>query len=240
MFNQVSNFLLALAYPQACHICERSVEDFSDGIACRKCWKKTRIFCGKETLCDKCGAFLSESEKPVKTFCHRCDLDYYDAARAAGIYEKALAASVIQLKNEPHAAKTLRNLFISAFYNADFHDANLIIPVPLSKQRFLERGHNQAGVLADVLKKETKIKTDHKSLARKIHTPAHRAAMDEKARELSVKNAFEAARPEFIKNQIVLLVDDVFTSGATVSACAKVLKKAGASKVYVLTVARAN
>ena len=67
----------------------------------------------------------------------------------------------------------------------------------------------------------------------------HRAAMDEKARELTVKNAFEVKRANFIKNKKILLVDDVFTSGATVSACAKILKKAGARKVYVLTVARA-
>ncbi len=90
------------------------------------------------------------------------------------------------------------------------------------------------------MKKETKISADDKSLIRRIHTPMHRVAMDEKAREMTVANAFEVSRKEFIKNKTILLVDDVYTSGATVSICAKVLKENGANKVYVLTIARAN
>jgi predicted amidophosphoribosyltransferase len=66
----------------------------------------------------------------------------------------------------------------------------------------------------------------------------HRATMDNKARETSVKNAFEVKRPKLIEGENILLIDDVFTSGATVSNCAKVLKEKGAGKVYILTVAR--
>jgi predicted amidophosphoribosyltransferase len=62
--------------------------------------------------------------------------------------------------------------------------------------------------------------------------------MDNKARETSVKNVFEVKRPKFVERENVLLVDDVFTSGATVSNCAKALKEKGARQVYVLTVAR--
>jgi predicted amidophosphoribosyltransferase len=63
--------------------------------------------------------------------------------------------------------------------------------------------------------------------------------MDRKAREMSVRNAFELKHPKLIRGEKVLLVDDVFTSGATASNCAKVLKKNGAAEVRVLTVARA-
>ena len=63
--------------------------------------------------------------------------------------------------------------------------------------------------------------------------------MDRRARELTVENAFEVTRPKLVKNKKILLVDDVFTSGATTSACAEILKKKGADKVYVLTIARA-
>ena len=115
----------------------------------------------------------------------------------------------------------------------------MIIPVPLSKRRFLERGFNQAEVLAELLAKETALKIDKQSLARKVHTPVHRAAMDRRARELTVENAFEVTRPKLVKGEKILLVDDVFTSGATTSTCAKALKKKGADKVYVLTIARA-
>lgn len=239
MLQKVFDSLFALAYPQACHVCRRSVENFADGIACRDCWTKTRVFSGREIICRKCGAYLRDADEPVETFCRRCDEHHYDRARGVGIYEKALAASVLQLKREPFVARHLRNLFVAAFHNADFHDTDLLIPVPLSKKRRIERGFNQAEILAAILSKETKIATDEKSLARQIHTPLHRAAMDEKARAATVENAFEIKRREFVKDAAVLLIDDVFTSGATASICAKTLKQSGAKKVYVLTVARA-
>ncbi|HEY0659371.1 MAG TPA: ComF family protein [Pyrinomonadaceae bacterium] len=239
MFRKVYDSLLTVVYPQVCQICENSVENYSDGTVCRDCWETTRIFTGNEILCARCGAYLIESKTPIETFCHRCDEHLYDAARAVGTYENALAASIIHLKSEPFVSGNLQKLFVSAFYNSTFQNADLIIPVPLSKKRLLERGFNQAAILAKILGKETKIKVDANSLVRNIHTPMHRAAMDRKAREATVKNAFEVSRAELIKNKTILLVDDVFTSGATVSNCAEALKKEGAGKVYVLTVARA-
>ncbi|MDQ3181475.1 MAG: double zinc ribbon domain-containing protein [Acidobacteriota bacterium] len=239
MFHKISDALLTLAYPQACQICKNSVENLADGVACQSCWEKTQIFSGAETLCGKCGRFLQAKATNFETFCHLCSEHFYDSASAVGIYEDALAASVLHLKREPFIAKRLKNLFISRFQHSDFQDASLIIPVPLSKKRRLERGFNQAGVLAKILATQTRIKLDQQSLIRKIHTPMHRAAMDNKAREMSVKNAFEIKRPKFVEDENILLVDDVFTSGATVSNCAKVLKESGARQVCVLTVARA-
>jgi ComF family protein len=239
MENKIFDALLAVVYPQACHSCENSVENSSDGVACRNCWEETRIFSGAETLCDKCGAFLREKPSRFIAFCHRCDGHFYDAARAAGVYENALSASILNLKTEPFVSRHLQKLFIDAFENSPFQDASLIVPVPLSKKRFVERGFNQAAVLAQILAGHTRINTDEQSLVRAIHTPMHRAAMDGKAREASVKNAFEIKRPKLIEGENILLIDDVFTSGATVSSCAKALKKNGARKVYVLTAARA-
>ena len=75
-------------------------------------------------------------------------------------------------------------------------------------------------------------------MTRTIHTPMHRAGMDAKGRALTVEKAFAVTRPKLIAGKNILLVDDVLTSGATISACAKILKKNGARKVFVLTVAR--
>ena len=239
MLRKIYDSLLTLAYPQTCRVCSESVENSADGAACRKCWEKTRFFSERTTFCAKCSAFLQEKPSVHQTFCHRCDAHFYDCARAAGLYENALAASVVQLKTEPFVAAHLKNLFLSAFKNSPFHDATVVMPVPLSKKRLLERGFNQAEVLAEILVKKTDLKIDRQSLARKIHTPLRRAAMDRRARELTVENAFEATRPKLVKDQRILLIDDVFTSGATASYCAKALKKKGADKVYVLTIARA-
>ena len=238
MFHKIYDSLLTLAYPQACQVCGSSVENFSDGAACKSCWAKSQIFTGAEALCGKCGRFLHAKPTGFETFCHLCDEHFYDTAHAVGIYENALAAAILNLKREPFVAKHLQNLFISRFQNSDFQDASLIIPVPLSKKRLLERGFNQAEVLAAILAKATGIKFDEKSLVRRLHTPMHRAAMDNKARAMSVKNAFEVKRANFIKNETILLIDDIFTSGATVSACAKILKENGAKKVYVFTLAK--
>ena len=131
-----------------------------------------------------------------------------------------------------------QNFDSQIFQKTDFQDATKIIPVPLSKRRFYERGFNQAAVLAKILAKETKIELDEKTLVRTKHTKIHRAGMDKKGRALSVEKAFEIKRENFIKGEKILLVDDVFTSGASASMCAKVLKKKGADKVYVFTIAR--
>ncbi len=239
MLQKIYDSLLTLAYPQICQVCKESVENSADGVVCRKCWRKTRIFEGNETLCAKCSAFLQEKPSNYQTFCHLCDEHFYDSARAVGLYENGLAASVLFLKREPFVAKHLKNLYVSAFENSPFQDSTVIIPVPLSKKRLLERNFNQAEILAEILSKPTGLKIDKQSLARKIHTPLHRAAMDRRARELTVENAFEVTRPKLIKGETILLIDDVLTSGATTSACAKILKKKGADKVYVLTIARA-
>lgn len=239
MLTKIFDSLLTLAYPQACQVCQNSVENSCDGVVCRNCWKQTRVFSGKETVCHKCGKFLNDSENDFQIFCHQCDEHFYDRARAVGLYENGLQASILHLKREPFVAKQLRKLFTSAFENSSFGNADKIIPVPLSKKRFLERGFNQAAVLAEILANSVKPEVDEYTLIRKIHTPIHRAGMDTKARELTVKNAFEVKRPKLIEGKKVLLVDDVFTSGATVSACAKILKKSGAEKVYVFTLARA-
>lgn len=239
IWTKIFDSLLSLAYPQACGICQNSVENLSDGVVCKNCWNATRLFSGKETVCHKCGKFLSEKVTNLTVFCHGCDTHLYDRARAAGLYENGLLASILHLKQEPFAAKRLRKIFVSAFENANFPGVSKIIPVPLSKKRLIERGFNQAAILGKALSDAVKIEFDEHSLVRQTHTPMHRAGMDTKAREATVKNAFEVKRPKMIEGEIIVLIDDVFTSGATASACAKVLKKSGAEKVYVFTAARA-
>ncbi|MEO7674069.1 MAG: ComF family protein [Pyrinomonadaceae bacterium] len=239
MLKAVSNALISLLYPQACSLCKQGVEDSADGSACRDCWKQTKIFSNRDILCAKCGIFLRESAHIVEAFCHLCDDHLYDSARAVGVYENALSASVIRLKHVPSVAQTTRKHLINCFDRSPFINTNLIVPVPLSKKRLLERGFNQAAVLARILSKTSNIPIDEHSLVRSVHTPMHRVAMDKKARELTVKNAFAVTRPKLVSGKNILLIDDVFTSGSTVSHCAKVLKKNGAASVNVLTLARA-
>jgi ComF family protein len=239
MFREIfTDSLLTLFFPQECHVCGESVENQSDGVACQNCWQKTKFFSFEDLLCQKCGLFLSEKNKGFQTFCRLCEEDCYDLAKSCGVYEKALAVSVLRLKHLPQIPQNLQKIFLETFEVSSFYDSTKIMPVPLSPKRFFERGFNQAQVLADFLGQKTGLEVDGKSLQRKTHTIKNRAEMDKKARRETVKKSFEVVFPKLVQDQKILLIDDVFTTGATVSACAEVLKKSGAEKVYVLTLAR--
>ena len=239
MFKAVTTSLLSLVYPLECRICGGQVASSDTGSACKTCWTSTRIFTGTEMTCDKCGAFFGDEAAPVPVYCHKCDDHFYDKAVAVGVYEKGLAAAIVDLKTSPNLSKGAISAIETSLRRIDLTNVDLIIPIPLSKLRKIERGFNQADVIAAAVARTTRIPVDQLSLGRKVHTPIHRAGMDQKARELSVKNAFEVLRPNLIAGKNVLLVDDVFTSGATSSYCAKVLKKAGSGRVDVFTLARA-
>ena len=239
MLQTLHNSLLSLVYPQECRVCSNQVEDHNDGSACRECWNETRIFDGSEMLCDKCGAFFGDKAAPIAVFCRQCDDHHFDKASAIGIYEKALAASIVQLKSVPSIPARLSAMVRVAKNVAALNNIDSIIPIPLSRFRRLQRGFNQAEIIAEGISRSLNIPVDKHTLTRKLHTPMHRIGMDKKARELTVKNAFEITRPKLIEGKNILLVDDVFTSGATASSCAKVLKKNGAVSVKVFTLARA-
>ncbi|HEY0347406.1 MAG TPA: ComF family protein [Pyrinomonadaceae bacterium] len=232
---------LALVYPQACAVCGRSVESRHDGVACARCWNEAPLLHGDETLCWKCGALSRASvseDKRQSIRCGRCDDDAFTAARACGLYEGALRASILELKRQPHVARRVAHLMYDVLQREPLNQADVIIPVPLHNDREQERGFNQACVLARELSRLGRLPMDEHSVVRRIHTERHRAGMDAKARRQSVANAFTVRHPKSIAGQRVLLVDDVFTTGATVSACASVLKAEGAEEVFVLTVSR--
>jgi ComF family protein len=119
-------------------------------------------------------------------------------------------------------------------------NATLIVPIPLHRERERERGFNQALLLARELARLTGVPLDEHCVVRLVHTERHRAGMDAKARRQSVARAFAVRHPKLVAGQRVLLVDDVFTTGATVSACASALMNAGVEDVVVLTLARAS
>jgi competence protein ComFC len=239
MLHSLRDPLLSLIYPQECRVCGRRVKSVADGVACDACWASTSIFDGSERLCTKCGAFFNDGPALQVADCPHCREHQYENAFAIGIYERALSASIIDLKSTPRIPTRLNDLVCRVLAPLEHSDIDLIIPMPLSKQRRLERGFNQADVIAAAASRAIRVPVDAFSLERRSHTAIHRVGMDRRARELSVQHAFKVARPKLIKGKKVLLVDDVLTSGATASYCAQALKKAGAAGVNVFTLARA-
>jgi ComF family protein len=239
MFTILTDSVLSVIFPNKCAACGLGIESHADGTACADCWAATRIFDGPEGLCEKCGALLSDRPVGVYQLCGDCATHHYDRAFAIGIYEKALSAAVVSLKKDPHISARLRDAIVCAFSLRPVVPFISIIPIPLSKKRIHERGHNQAAAIAKIVSDRLGCAVDEYSVERTTHTPMHRGLMDRKSREASVKKAFKVVRPKLITGQNVLLVDDVFTTGSTVSSCAAALKEAGAEDVTVFTLARA-
>lgn len=235
--------LLTLAYPQLCTICSHSVEQRKLGLACAACWNVTRIFTGAESMCWKCGMPAQVDVSPPRTDhvrCRRCDALSFTAARAIGPYEGALRESVLLLKRQPHLAPHLENLLVAAALRDPLITSSRIVPVPLHHQRLRARGFNQAVIIAQALSKSLGLPSDEISLLRVSSSDKYRAGLDAKGRQETVAGAFEVRHPRLVESEDILLVDDVFTTGATVSACAETLLAAGAKSVFVLTIARAR
>ena len=210
--------LLTLAYPQICVICGHSVEQRRFGVACEECWKETRIFTEDEPFC----------ESPAFAF-----------ARSVGMYKGALREAVLLLKHQPFVPRHVAGLLEQAAMREPLNSSTRVVPVPLHPKRLKTRGFNQATIVGQAVSKALKLPLDEVSLVRVSSTEKYRAGLDARGRRETVAGAFEVRHPRLVASENILLVDDVFTTGATVSACAEALTSAGAKNVYVLTVARA-
>jgi len=234
---------VTLAYPQVCLTCGLSVEARAFGVACEKCWRATRIFSDEETVCWKCGVpaggiIAMDGREQVR--CRRCDPQSFTAARACGVYEGALRESVLALKRQPYLPRRLVDLLAEASQRKPLQRSSCIVPVPLHPERESARGFNQALVISRALSKSIRLPVDDVSLMRTAHSEKYRAGLDAKGRQDTVENAFAVRFPRFIAGESILLVDDVFTTGATVSSCAGALIAAGAGDVFVLSIARTS
>jgi ComF family protein len=117
-----------------------------------------------------------------------------------------------------------------------YRTAGLIVPVPLSREKLRLRGFNQAELLAVEVGRELGIPVNRNCLVKDFDTPPQ-AGLTRVARESNLKGAFSLRRPEAIREQVVLIIDDVFTTGSTMSAAAAALRLAGARQVLGLTAA---
>ncbi|MEZ0495108.1 ComF family protein [Sphingomonas sp. IW22] len=157
------------------------------------------------------------------------------AVRAAVGYGDVARAVLLKLKYarrlghaEPVAAAMLRLLP---------GDAALLVPVPLARGRLWSRGYNQAGLIASALSRRSRVAVAHDVLMRTRKTPVLKGLGPE-ARRRAVAGAFAATGAERLRGRHVVLIDDVFTTGATSHACAAALRDAGADRVTILAFAR--
>lgn len=185
--------------------------------------------------CDKCGKYLEEGVGICKD-CNQKPPEF-DIARAVGPYEDQyrIAIKVFKFMGRKHLGVKMGHMMAEVIKNEPrFSPIDIIVPVPISKGSLKQRGFNQTEVLGKQIGKDLKIKMATNILERVKETPSQRELSREE-RERNLLFAFAVKPKKKIVGQNILLVDDVYTTGSTSRECARVLLKAGANRVSVIT-----
>lgn len=248
-------FFEQLLYPLKCLKCGRYIDwDAVDPCSMEACFCKQCMGAGfypmDTPFCTRCGVKLpcAGNENPLCEGCLKTPL-MLDRVRAAVEY-KGIAQDAVRLfkyHSKPAVAKVLEHLMFQVFlrYYASA-GIDLIMPVPLHKKKLRQRGFNQAFLLIRNFVKLYRQKFGHlplwkidtRSLVRFRQTPSQ-TGFDMEQRKANLKNAFKVVAPRAIDKKHILLIDDVFTSGATCNEAARELLAHGAVKVSALVAARA-
>lgn len=223
--------------PPRCIVSGQMVE--RQGMLSPDIWAKLDFIV--EPFCAHCG-FPFDFEVEKEALCASClaDSPPYTSARSALKYAEVSREIILGFK---HADKTHAVLaFVPWLKRAGMEmlkDADILVPVPLHFWRLLSRRYNQAGLMAYALSKETGAVVIPDLLIRTRATPSQ-GHLNARQRLRNVKRAFALKKSyaSVVKDKKIVLIDDVYTTGATVKECAKVLLKAGAKEVHILTLAR--
>jgi len=228
-----------LLWPAVCANCKKSICE-TDNALCKNCWDEL-LFCTAGDYCRRCGRDASKYAL-INGACPNCQDNqiHFDRIARSGVYADALQQMILAFKNgRTELDLTLGFLANSALAGSGFYnEIDFFVPVPLHWTRRLIRGYNQSLVLAKKLKHPTaKISTD---IVRIRQTKPQPAMASPAARARNVAGAFAVRKGHNFAGKNVCLIDDIKTTGATLNECAKILKEAGASKVFALVSAVAG
>lgn len=244
-FHSAAASLFSVLFPADCRICRSALTTISILPVCEPCLAGIVPFEG--TLCSVCGEKLAglrfaADPAPLCELCRRARPRFVKAV-AYGAYAGALRDLLHVFKyQQVRAAAPLLGGFLSrAVAAAGIAVPLLLIPVPLATAKQRARGFNQAEGIARAfarLRPVAGIQLDTGSLVR-VRETVSQTGLTRHQRQANLRGAFAVTRPERVRGKRILLVDDVMTTGATAGECARVLLRAGASAVFVATVARA-
>ena len=230
---------LDILFPARCLGCSTSLTGGLEISYCPICRPAVRLL--REPFCTKCGKPFDHAagKNHLCSFCLR-HAWHFKKARAVVRYQPPVTEAVKMFKyqGKMHGLATFAALSQQYFQGQPLEQPDVIVPVPLHAKRLRQRGFNQALILCRKIFPESKGKIVPDVLERRFWTQPQ-TGLSGSERRRNVRNAFKVRRPEKIKNKKILLVDDVFTTGATVNECARVLMRGQASEVVVFTFARA-
>ncbi len=232
---RLATYALDLLLPPRCPACRGIVAD--QGRFCLDCWRGLAFI--TDPVCAGCGAPFEVDRGPAAR-CGACleTPPRFAAARAALAYDGPAKKVLLGFKHgdRQHLAGVMAPQLLRAGRDWLTADA-VLVPVPLHRWRLWRRGYNQAALLAQEVARRSGTPLSVDALVRPKPT-ASSQGMGRRARADNVRGAFRVARPAAIRGRSVVLVDDVLTTGATAEACSRVLLRAGAREVRVLTWAR--
>ncbi len=231
---------LGLAYPPLCQVCLENAAGRKAGYVCGPCTTKVSLIA--DPCCERCGTPF-EGEVHSLTSCGHCrGVSWHiDHARAAARFSDPLSQVIHQFKYaqanyfEPFLKHLLQGVVSTVLSRENF---DCVIPVPLHPLKERERGFNQSEPLAASVARQLGLPMNNRAVRRVRFTDAQ-AGLSRSARLRNVAGAFAPHPTASASGERVLLIDDVMTTGATLNACAKALRAAGAARVVACTVARA-
>jgi competence protein ComFC len=233
---------LSFLYPPVCQVCDEQRATAAEGYVCAACWTRDGgIRFIKPPFCERCGLpFAGQMTTDFEcSNCHEMDL-HFRSARSAVVADGVVLDVIHRYKYkralwfENFLADLLVRQAVPELARGQWHS---IVPVPLHPVKNREREFNQAERLARHLGRATGLRVQSGLLRRTEYTRTQ-TLLSRKQRAHNVRNAFVFRGAEPLRGENLVLVDDVFTTGATTSACARVLHEAGAGEVCVWTVAR--
>ena len=229
-----------LIFPPRCITCGVVLKEHGPLPFCPPCTAGIHFI--RSPLCPRCGIPFPVTEGEDH-LCGECLVTRrpYAVARAVGLYEETLLTAIhlFKYRGRIGIGKVLGK--IMADFAGGIWDMNVfsvIMPVPLHRKRLRERGFNQAVILAREIAKRFSLPLDFLTLKRAVFT-APQVGLGREERSVNVRGAFAVRKPERMAGKRILLVDDVYTTGSTLTECARTLLKAEADSVAVLTLAKA-
>ncbi|MGB9864168.1 MAG: ComF family protein [Candidatus Saccharicenans sp.] len=239
IFGLVTSPLKSVIFPSTCKICGKFLEG-EEKVVCADCLSRAEIHRGE--ACQVCGRFFYFKEG-TSFVCHEClkEPPPFTRHRAVGSYSGILKQMIILFKYRQHESlkrPLTRLMRRSPEIQRLFEGLDLVIPVPLHPTRLKERGFNQAELLAEEISREVGIPVARKVLIKRRKTLSQ-VSLEAEERKHNLSGAFSVRKAEKIAGKVILLVDDVFTTGSTCRECSRVLLEFGAKEVRVLTLARA-
>ncbi|WP_066633643.1 ComF family protein [Desulfolucanica intricata] len=241
MFNQFWEGLIDLILPRLpeCPLCGRTGRH--EGL-CPVCREQLDMY-WREPTCARCGRFLLPypgASEVVSELCPECSAGGgwpFTAVRAVGPHEGVLREAVQRLKygNNRWLAGPLAGLMAEVYHREEcFRAAEIILPVPLTGKKLRQRGYNQAELLAGELGKLIKLPVLTGVLTKIFDTPSQ-AGLSRPEREDNLVGAFKLVNSSAVAGKIITVIDDVFTTGSTISAAARALAAGGARETVGLT-----